>query len=311
MKARAWAMAVALCFAPTLALAQTAAPTAAARSEAQQAHRRGLALFDRKQHAEALTEFERAYAAAPTFRILYNIGLCHAALGDTLAAVDAFSAYLREAGDKLPADRRSQVESEIARLTQQLAKLSLTVDEAGADVSLDAQELGRGPFTRELRLNAGTHSVSVRSSDGTLKTQSVSLPAGSEQQLHFQSPRTVATPSAPLSAPSPRAERREVPWLAWGITGALGAATAVTGALALSAHADEKDVQRRQGIQADELESARNKVENLALATDILLASTVLAAGASLYLTLRPPSKDEGQTAVRISPGFIELRRSF
>jgi tetratricopeptide (TPR) repeat protein len=315
MKCAAIALLLASMGAPAFAWAQGSAPSESQLRSAQEAHRHALQLFDRGQHAEALAEFERAYATAPSFRILYNIGLCHAALGDAPTAVDAFSNYLSQGGDKLPPARRVQVEAEIARLSKQQGLLELAVDESGAEVSLDGKLLGRGPIARQVRLGVGRHTVTVRSADGTLKTQSVTLTPGSQQQLHFQAPSESARSSvaAAPSEPRPRVDptRREVPWLAWGVTGALGAATVITGALALGAHGDERDAQLRQGVTRDELDGARSKVERLALTTDILLASTLLASGTSLYLTLRPAAPKEGQTALQVSPGFISLRRTF
>lgn len=290
-------------------LAEEPAPSETARAEAQQAHRRALQLFDAGRHAEALAEFQRAYSLAPSFRIRYNIGLSHAALGDSLAAVDAFSAYLREGGDKLPPERRAQVESEIARLTQQLASLSLSVAEPGAEVRVDDELLGQGPLSRRLRLNAGAHRVTVRGADGTTKTESVTLSSGGEQRLSFEAPSRSANAPAPSLPERKEPAKREVPWLAWGITGALGAATAVTGVLALSAHGDESDAQRRRGVTQTELDDARSQVETLGLATDVLLACTVLSAGTSLYLTLRRPA--EPQSALRVGPGFVSWQRSF
>lgn len=295
--------------APSVALAQESTVSEAGRGAAQQAYRRAVQLFDQGRHAEALAEFQRANSLAPSFRIQYNVGLCQVALGDSLAAVDAFSAYLREGGEKLPPDRRAQVESEIARLTQQLASLELTVRDAGAEVMLDDERLGNGPLERRLRVNAGAHRVTVRGADGSVRTRSVTLAAGAEERLRFEA---LAPTEAASFAPAPAAPpRREVPWLAWGITGALGAATAVTGVLALGAHGDESDAQRRQGVTRPELDDARSKVEALSLATDVLLACTALSAGTALYLTLRPARAAEPQTALRVGPGFVSWQRSF
>lgn len=280
---------------------------------AQDAHRRALELFDHGQYTEALTEFQRAYALAPSFRIQYNIGLCHAALGDAARAVDAFGSYLREGAERIPGPRRAQVESEVARLSKQLASLQLEVEETGSDVTLDGAPLGTGPISRQLRLNQGKHTVSVRSPDGTLKTQTVQLSGGQEQRLHFDAAHTALTPSAPpvTTADAAPHQSRPVPWLAWGITGALGAATAVTGVLALSARADERDAKARRGVTHDELVNARDKVSSRALATDVLLAGTAVAAGVSLYLTLKPSGSREPTTALVVGPRELLLRGSF
>ncbi|HXK18580.1 MAG TPA: hypothetical protein VNG33_12295 [Polyangiaceae bacterium] len=299
------------------AAAQEPAVTESKRLAAQDAHRHALELFDQGRHVEALAEFKRAYGLSPSFRILYNIGLSQAALGDAPAAIDAFSGYLREGGERVVPERRQQVEAEIARLSKLLGWLSIDVDEAGAELTLDGTLLGKGPLSQRLRLGTGQHTASVRSPDGTLKTQSVRLAAGDEQRLRFQAlPSTAADSSlatSPRGRPSDAAPKseREVPWALWGVTGVLGAASGVTGILALSAHADEQDARVRRGVTHEELQAARDKVASRALATDILLAGTVLAAGVSTYLTLRPSHPESGQTSLLVLPGALLLRRSF
>jgi hypothetical protein len=298
--------------------AQEAEPSSPAQKAAQSAHRHALQLFDRGEHRQALAEFRRAYSLAPSFRILYNVGLSSVALGDASGAIDAFAAYLREGGDKIPEARRTQVESEITRLSRQLAGLTVDVREPGAELLLDGASVGKAPLSRQLRLNPGKHDIVVRSTDGTVKSQVISLAPGEERLLDFAAtsapartgdpPKSEPPPSAPPAAAPPR---REAPWLAWGVTGVLGASAAVTGVLALGARSDERDAKGRQGVTASELGDKRDKTEKLALATDILLAGTAVAAGVSLYLTLRPAPSSEPQTAFVIAPGRIGLWRSF
>src|SRR5262245_52890005 len=45
-------------------------------AEARQRFERGLALFEEKNFEAARVELERAYEIAPTWKLLYNIGLC-------------------------------------------------------------------------------------------------------------------------------------------------------------------------------------------------------------------------------------------
>lgn len=307
----------ALLLAPAPALAQPAPATDQQRTRAQEAHRHALELFDRGRHAEALVEFKRAYGLSPSFRILYNVGLCQAALGDSVAAVEAFSGYLREGGERIASARRAQVDAEIARLSKELAWLKIDVEERAAEVTVDGASLGQGPFSREVRLNRGRHTVSVRSADGTVKTQSITLEANGAPHLRFDAQRSGVPGSAPVAqggvAATPAAEppTRQAAWIAWGVTGALGISAAVTGVVAVRAHGDERDVQAKQGVNPDELLAARDKVQSFALATDILLVGTALAAGVSIYLTFRSESPRESQTALLLAPGSVALRRSF
>ncbi|HVY25063.1 MAG TPA: hypothetical protein VHB79_00875 [Polyangiaceae bacterium] len=301
----------------TPAQAQDGAP-AAEHAAAQDAHRRALELFDHGQYSEALAEFKRAYNLAPSFRIQYNIGLSQVALGDPAAAVDAFDIYLREGGERIPEPRRKQVEAEVARLSKQLGWLTLEVEEPNSEVTLDGTSLAPGPTSQRLRLNQGKHTVAVRSSDGTIKTQTVQLNGAQEQRLHFDAQhhsganaRSAASTSsvAPLPAAAPPA--RTVPWLAWSVTGALGVGAGVAGILALNAHADERDAQAKRGVTPAELQDARDKVKTRALVTDVLLAGTVVAAGVSVYLTLKPGQSDERATALVIGAGSLQMRRAF
>lgn len=297
------------------ARAQDSAP-AAEHAAAQDAHRRALELFDHGQYTEALAEFKRAYNLAPSFRIQYNIGLSQVALGDAAAAVDAFEIYLREGAERISEQRKKQVESEVARLSKQLAWLTLEVEEPNSEITLDGTVLSQGPFSQRVRLNQGKHTVAVRSTDGTLKTQTVQLGGSQDRRLRFESHAATSAPgneNANSAAPAaPKVEpSRKVSWLAWGVTGALGAGTAVAGILALNAHADQRDAQARQGVKPSELEAARDKVKTRALVTDVLLAGTVIAAGVSVYLTLRPGENTETATALVVGPGSVQLRGSF
>jgi len=313
------ALVAASLFASASALAQASEPGAAteAQRSAQEAYRHALELFDHGRHAEALGEFKRANELSPSFRILYNVGLCQVALADAAAAVEAFSSYLREGGERIAAARRAQVDAEIARLSKQLAWLKIEVEEHAADVTVDGASLGQGPFFRELRVNKGRHTVAVRSADGTLKTQSITLEANGQERLRFGAQRSGVAGKAPVvqsraqSSSMAKPPMRQAAWIAWGVTGALGVSSAITGVVALRAHGDEREVQAKQGVKSEDLLAARDKVQNFALATDILLVGTALAAGVSVYLTFRNESPRESQTALLLAPGSVAFRHSF
>jgi hypothetical protein len=175
-----------------------------------------------------------------------------------------------------------------------------------------------------MRLNVGRHTVSVRSADGTLKTQTLTLVVGEEQRLRFTgeatAPQQASTPAPaaePVKSleeprPPPRHESsRQVPWAAWGVTGALGLSGAITGVLALSARSQERDAQARRGVSHETLVDARSKTQTFALASDILFASTLIAAGVSVYLTVSPSSSEEPTTALSLGPGSLSLSRTF
>jgi hypothetical protein len=87
----------------------------AARATARQHFERGVTLAKQHAYAEALSEFERAYAAVPHFSVLYNVAQAQIALGRSAEAVATLQRYLDEAGARIDAKRRAEVEQVLAR----------------------------------------------------------------------------------------------------------------------------------------------------------------------------------------------------
>jgi tetratricopeptide (TPR) repeat protein len=106
--------------APVAALMALGAPPAARaddpRSDARARYAKGLELAGQHGYQGALREFEAAYAISPQFAVLYNIGQAHVALGQTREAIEALTRYLRDGGDRISAERRVEVERQIAWL---------------------------------------------------------------------------------------------------------------------------------------------------------------------------------------------------
>jgi len=289
------------------------------RAEAQQSYKRGIQLFDHGENRAALAEFERAYALAPVFRIYYNIAKVNTALDDPAAALRAYERYLAEGGSKVPAARSDEVEREISRLARRAAALRVEVQPASAQIFVDDVLVGTSPLPRHLWVNVGRHVVRAQLGEGAPSSKTVDLAGGDDKTLRFALEGAPSTPettntenehevSAPPTTTQPQ---HSPPWLAYGITGAFGAATVVTGVLALQARSDERNEQRTQGITAADLQDARHKVEHYALATDLLLAATAIGAGISIYLTLESTHSDDHSAALVLGPGHASARFTF
>jgi tetratricopeptide (TPR) repeat protein len=104
-----------------LAHARKAAPSAAAKAHFKQ----GRAYQEAGAYADAIKEYEQAYALAPLPDLLYNIGQCHRLGGDKLKAIAAYQRYLAAA----PEDGAL---AEEARNHVAALKLKLQVEEAEA-----------------------------------------------------------------------------------------------------------------------------------------------------------------------------------
>jgi tetratricopeptide (TPR) repeat protein len=172
-------------------------PRAAARSH----YERGNELAGNGAYETALAEFRQAYEKSPHFAVLYNVGLCHVALGRPVEAIDAFRKYLAEGRSEVPAARRDEVEAQIATLESRLAELTITTDRPGARVFVDGRELGQTPLG-PVRLDPGKHEVSASLEGAPTATRTVELHEAERRTVDF----TFALPSrapTPASAPTP------------------------------------------------------------------------------------------------------------
>ena len=99
----------------TLSASRVSAEEGDARAVAREHFKRGVTLAKQRVYAEALSEFQQAYAAVPHFSVLYNIGQAQIALGQSADAVATLQRYLDEAGAGIDAKRRAEVEHALAR----------------------------------------------------------------------------------------------------------------------------------------------------------------------------------------------------
>jgi hypothetical protein len=298
-------------------------PTKAEVAEAQRRFQEATELYEQDNNlAGALAEFRRAYALAPNFKVLYNIGqLCYL-LQDYPCALTSFSRYLREGGAEVPGPRRDEVQKDVARLQSRVAKLRIVTSKAGADVIIDNVRVGVTPLDAPVLVGAGRPQVRV--------TLPGHLPFTRVVEVASMETATVDVELLPLDgsegAPASRApilesgagdDRRRAaaskptPKLPWVLTGILAVGAGTTGALALWSSSDLKDKRESQvGASSDELDSKSTRTKRLALATDILLGATVVSAVVATYMTFSEPSRSD-DIALVVGPGAIGLTGAF
>ncbi len=118
----------------------------------------GVALAKRNNHVAALAEFEKAYALVPQWELLFNIGVTQRTLFRYGAAIKTLERYLAEGGEKVPADRRKRVESELLEVRKLVGELEITV-EGGGRVEIDQVFEGEAPFASPVLVAPGGHTV--------------------------------------------------------------------------------------------------------------------------------------------------------
>jgi hypothetical protein len=141
------------------ASAEAREPTERELEEAQQRFQRATELFEENNVTGALAEFRRAYALAPNYRVLYNIGQLCVLTHDASCAYSAFSDYLEQGAGEIPAGRREEVQRELSRLERRVARLRILVDRPGAEVTVDDVSVGMSPLPKPVLVAAGRYRV--------------------------------------------------------------------------------------------------------------------------------------------------------
>lgn len=315
-----------------------AQPKAAPKvDEARARYDRGKQLYEEGAFDAALIEFQRAYELAPSYKILYNIGQVHRQRNDYASALRAFERYLKEGGAEIDAKRKADIDREIAQLRVRVATLQISTNVPGVEISIDDESVGKTPLPQGVLVNSGKRRVTASKEGRVPVTKVINVAGADTQKIDIElleptgsgaAPTATAAPTAapsstatgaPSSAPSSTAsvtpEKAATPWVAWTITGLLGAGAAVTGVLALGAASDLKDKRDKPGATRSALDDASSSTKTLALVSDLLWVGTAVAGGVSIYLTVREPPKDSGKTVgpvrLGIAPGALNLSGSF
>ncbi|WP_437953857.1 hypothetical protein WME98_26520 [Sorangium sp. So ce296] len=314
---------------PGGALARPADKTA----EADARFRRGVELYKEADYGAALTEFRRAYALAPAYQVLYNVaGACYQ-LRDYACALRAFERYLTDGGAQIVADRRAEVERDIAVLRGRVATVALSTSVPDVEIAVDDVPVGRTPLAEPLLMSAGRRRIVAAAAGRPAVTRIIDVAGGDQVELRLEIPDAyaaqpvgagprVAAPAPPgqPGGPADRAPRRErsVPVLPWIATGALAAGAAFTGVLALSASSDL--TAKLDAFEADErdIQSASTRKATLALTTDLLAGAAVVVGGVALYLTVaggseRPGGARASSPSIRaaVAPSSLRLLGAF
>ena len=170
-----------------LGAGQTAAADKA-RAEAGAHYAHGLELAKSGAYEGALQEFNAAYTISPQFAVLYNIGQAQVALEHPTQAIEALGKYLSEGKERIPEARRQKVQAQMASLSSRLAALSITTDRSGVYISIDGRDVGVTPLADPVRVDAGTHTISVKMDGIPVLFRVAILRAAERQTLQLEVP---------------------------------------------------------------------------------------------------------------------------
>src|SRR5207302_490602 len=113
---------------------------------------------------------------------------------------------LDDGGDKIPADRRKQVEADIAKLKERLGTIVVTGAPAGSIVEIDGRPVTTLPPFKPIMAGAGNHEITVRPpGQGIPEIKKIQVIAGKENSIaiSFVSPTTGSPPGVILTGGLP------------------------------------------------------------------------------------------------------------
>ncbi len=284
-------------------------------AEAAAHFRRGVELYKEGDGGGALVEFKRTYDLAPNYRVLYNLGQTYYQLQRYADALTTLQAFLDQGGVQIPPDRRASVEADVRALENRVGVIEIRSNVEGAQILIDDEAVGTAPLAQPVRVSLGHRKVTATKDGQPSQERFLDVAAGDHPVVMLEFP--TATPavasvlapapvaSAPPDAPSPSPSRTGT-WVAWSITGALGAATAVTGILALASKSDLSTQLGSFPGNAAAIDQARARTKTFGVLCDALLGATVVAGGIAVYVTLT--ARAHASAEVAVGPSGIALR---
>ena len=310
MRFRHFAIVGSCVFAAVLGGARSASADDEALAEAKRQFRAGVNLLDDPDGAkyeDAYHAFKKAYALSQSPKVLGNIGFCAMHLERDGEAIDAYTAYLRDAPD-VDERERAQIQRDIATLSSTVAKVRIVARRpAGSAVAfqlLDTRMQTRGSSVENsyalegaseitVRVRPGRHVFRVRAPDiesSPLET-TIEPASNTTQELTFPKPKPSVAPIVVREAPSHTGPIV----LGAGALVALGTGIA-SGILARNAQSEIESSCPNSTCPADyDLGSARTKAKTFGTIADTsFIASGALAGGAVIWWVLTGRKHETG-----------------
>lgn len=285
-----WLLAAAFALSAALptARAQKPQPPTDQKAQVKKLFAEGSALYAKNKFREAIEVFAKAYAIWKNRKIMLNIAICHAELGEHAKAVESLEEALKGASEEEIKAIRAKMPKVLKKSEQQVAVLTVVMPDPFAEIIIDTQSVGRSPVTKAL--DSGPHVVEIRLSGQVKVKKIINLTPGQKEtwKLDAWPARAPAIRPRPGTPETPTTEKKSffkkyarLPYYyllgAAGLTLVSGITIIGTGAMAKKYHDD---------YYSNPTWSARNKGIKYRDATNAMIGITVAAAVATGVLAL-------------------------
>jgi len=312
-----------------LAALLLAAPCALAdgTADARSHFTRGVELFKEGDFRAALIEFQRAYDAAPNYKVLYNLGQTSFELQDYAGALKAFRGYLDGGGSQIPPARVAQVEADLKKLEARVARVEVAVNVEGADVAIDDVSVGRSPLREAVLVGAGRRRIVVSKAGLQPVTRMIDVAGGDKPRVTIELMEPKAAPPQVIieQQPTPQPEPVAPPamrtvtgpstafYIGLVVTSTLVVGTAAFGVGALAAKSDFDSKIAELGVTPNQVSDARSTTTTLANITDVVGAVAIASAITTVVLAFTTSSKHQvrEKVSIELGPTGMGIRGAF
>jgi hypothetical protein len=175
-----------------LCVATTSGAHAAPADEAKRHFTNGVHLFEDRNFAGALVEFEASFQLNPTSAALQNIAVCQKGLFRYAEAISTLQRMLRDFATQLSADDKKAAEDAIREMGALLGSVILQVTPPDARVSINDAPLSAEALRAPIHLAAGEYRLGVEAPGYARQERMMTVVSG-------QVDRPIAITLAPLS----------------------------------------------------------------------------------------------------------------
>lgn len=151
--------------------------------EAKDAYDSGKLLYADGDYAGAKLKFERAYELSKDARLLWNMAAAEKQQRRYARVLGLVERYLAEGGDKLTDADRQEAKSLVDMVRALVADVTVTVNEPGADVSVDGEKVGESPLPAPLAITQGERTFKVTKAGFRPFTKQQNLQGGTKTTL--------------------------------------------------------------------------------------------------------------------------------
>jgi hypothetical protein len=170
--------------APTRAAGGRTAPLSQSLAgPAREAFDAAQVLVNNDDYAGAYAKFGQAYDASKDPRLLFNMAVCARNMRDYARMQNLLTRYVSDAADSMSAEDRASVQSALGAIRTLVGKVSLSVNEPDATVSVDDELVGKAPLPAPLVLNLGKHKISASKDGFRGAEQTLDVAGGSDAAL--------------------------------------------------------------------------------------------------------------------------------